>query len=93
MVWLAGVDGCPNAWIAAFVRADGDEMRIRVVPHFSEVIAAPEAPAVVAVDIPIGLPDRIGPLGRGPERTVRPLLGQRQSSVFSVPARGAIVPV
>ena len=40
--------------------------------------------------MPIGLPPRAGPGGRGPENAVRPLLGQRQSSVFSVPSRGAI---
>ena len=65
-------------------------MRIRIVPRFADVLAAPEAPAIVAVDMPIGLPDRIGPDGRGPERAIRPLLGARQSSVFSVPPRAAI---
>ena len=40
--------------------------------------------------MPIGLPARIGPGGRGPERAVRPLLGGRQSSVFPVPSREAI---
>jgi predicted RNase H-like nuclease len=40
--------------------------------------------------MPIGLPPRIGPGGRGPESAVRPLLGQRQSSVFSVPSRAAV---
>jgi len=40
--------------------------------------------------MPIGLPDRIGPDGRGPERAIQPLLGARQSSVFSVPPRAAI---
>jgi predicted RNase H-like nuclease len=54
------------------------------------VLVAVEAPAVVAVDIPIGLPDHIGPQGRGPERAIRSLLGARQSSVFSVPPRAAI---
>jgi predicted RNase H-like nuclease len=88
--WLAGVDGCRPGWIVALVRPAGDEARIRVVPHFADVLAAPEAPAVVAVDIPIGLPDRIGSDGRGPERAIRPLLGARQSSVFSVPPRAAI---
>jgi predicted RNase H-like nuclease len=44
----------------------------------------------VAVDMPIGLPERIGPQGRGPERAVRPLLGERQSSVFAVPSRRAV---
>jgi predicted RNase H-like nuclease len=32
----------------------------------------------------------MGPEGRGPERLIRPLLGARQSSVFSVPPRAAI---
>jgi len=88
--WLAGVDGCRAGWIVAFVRPTGDETRLRIVPRFVDVLAAPEAPARVAVDIPIGLPDRIGPDGRGPERAIRPLLGARQSSVFSVPPRAAI---
>jgi len=88
--WLAGVDGCRSGWAAAFLRPAGDEVRLRVVPRFADVVAAPEAPAIVAVDIPIGLPDRIGADGRGPERAIRPLLGARQSSVFSVPPRAAI---
>jgi predicted RNase H-like nuclease len=88
--WLAGVDGCRSGWIAAFVRPASEETRVRIVPRFADVLAASEAPAIVAIDIPIGLPDRIGPDGRGPERAIRPLLGARQSSVFSVPPRAAI---
>jgi predicted RNase H-like nuclease len=88
--WLAGVDGCPPGWIVAFVRPDGDEARIRIVPRFADVLAAPEAPAIVAVDVPIGLPEATGLGGRAAENAVRPLLGARQSSVFSVPARAAI---
>jgi predicted RNase H-like nuclease len=89
-VWLAGVDGCRSGWVAAFVRPAGEETRVRIVPRFADVLTAPESPAIIAVDIPIGLPDRIGPEGRGPERAIRPLLGARQSSVFSVPPRAAI---
>jgi predicted RNase H-like nuclease len=48
------------------------------------------ANAVIAVDMPIGLPDRIRGAGRGPEQAIRPLLGPRQSSVFSIPARAAV---
>ena len=88
--WLAGVDGCSAGWVAAFVRPDGGDAHVRIVPRFADVLAAPEAPAIVAVDMPIGLPDRIGSDGRGPERAIRPLLGARQSSVFSVPPRAAI---
>jgi predicted RNase H-like nuclease len=89
-VWLAGADGCPAGWMTAFVRAAGGEVRTRVVRHFAAIAGAPEAPAVIAVDMPIGLPQRIGPGGRGPERAVRPLLGARRSSVFPVPSRAAI---
>lgn len=89
--WLAGVDGCKSGWIVAFVRAAGDEAHIRIVPCFADVLAATEAPTVVAVDIPIGLPERVGYGGRAAENAVRPLLGARQSSVFSVPSRAALM--
>jgi len=89
-VWLAGVDGCPTGWLLALVRPAGTEVRIRIVPRFADVLAAAEAPAVVAVDMPIGLPERVGAGGRAAENAVRPLLGARQSSVFSVPSRAAI---
>jgi len=88
--WLAGVDGCPKGWVAAFVRPSGDEVRVRVVANFVDILSIPEQPKIIAVDMPIGLPDRIGPEGRGPEKAVRSLLGDRQSSVFAVPSRGAI---
>jgi predicted RNase H-like nuclease len=88
--WVAGVDGCRAGWIAAFVRPQSGEVRLRVVPRFAEVTAAREAPAIIAVDIPIGLPDRSGLRGRAPEREVRPLVGQRRSSVFRVPSRQAV---
>ena len=88
--WLAGADGCRTGWVVAFVRPSGDDVRVRIEPRFADILAAPERPAIVAVDMPIGLPVRAGPGGRGPENVVRPLLGQRQSSVFSVPSRRAI---
>ncbi|MCE1235451.1 MAG: DUF429 domain-containing protein [Hyphomicrobiales bacterium] len=88
---LAGVDGCPGGWIACLVAADGPlAPEIRVVARLVDLLEGPDAPAIVAIDMPIGLPDRIGPGGRGPERLVRPMLGERQSSVFSIPSRAAV---
>jgi predicted RNase H-like nuclease len=89
-VWLAGVDGCPGGWIAAFVRPVGDDGALAVFTRFADVLAAAQRPAIVAVDIPIGLPERASAGGREAENAVRPLLGARQSSVFSVPSRAAI---
>lgn len=40
--------------------------------------------------MPIGLPDVSQKSGRGPEALVRPLLGNRQSSVFAIPSRAAL---
>jgi predicted RNase H-like nuclease len=88
--WLAGVDGCRGGWIAAFVRGDGGAREPRVFARFADVLAAPEQPAIVAVDMPIGLPERAGPGGRAAANAVRPVLGARQSSMFSVPSRAAL---
>lgn len=86
---LVGVDGCPGGWLACLIDPTGARPpEIRLYPRFADLVA--EGPAIVAVDMPIGLPDRIGPGGRGPERLVRPLLGMRQSSVFSIPSRAAV---
>jgi len=89
-IWLAGADGCPNGWIVAFARPAGEQVHVRIAPRFADVLAAPESPAIIAVDIPIGLPARVGYGGRAAEDAVRPLLGARQSSVFSVPSRAAL---
>jgi predicted RNase H-like nuclease len=86
--WLAGVDGCKAGWIAIFVRAEGSEAKVEIFPRFADVLKA--SAAIVAVDMPIGLPARVGYGGRTAENAVRPLLGARQSSVFSVPSRAAI---
>ena len=85
---IVGVDGCPAGWIAVFREADGDPS----TAVFSTFAALTEAfpAAIIAVDMPIGLPEFSGKGGRGPEALVRPLLGPRQSSVFSIPSRSAV---
>jgi predicted RNase H-like nuclease len=88
--WVAGLDGCRNGWIAVIITASHANARVRFVKNLMEIVAAPEAPAIIAIDIPIGLPERSGPRGRTPDRLVRALLGVRQSSVFSIPSRAAV---
>ncbi len=89
-LWLVGMDGCRAGWVAALIQPTGNDVRIRVMPRFADIAKAPEKPAVIAVDIPVGLPDHTGPGGRDAENAIRPLLGARQSSVFSVPSRAAL---
>jgi predicted RNase H-like nuclease len=89
--WVAGVDGCPGGWVAVTLALDGAaEPLLTVHPTFGGVLDSQPGAAIVAVDMPIGLPDQVGPGGRGPETLLRPLLGARQSSVFSVPSRAAV---
>lgn len=91
MGWVAGVDGCKAGWIAAFAdQAGRDPPVFRVFARWSDLLAGLPVPELIAVDMPIGLPDRIAGSGRGPEQAVRALLGERQSSVFSIPSRDAV---
>jgi predicted RNase H-like nuclease len=90
--WVAGVDGCPAGWAVVYRRLDGGTpSEFAAAPNFAAILDDVREPAIIAVDMPIGLPDRTGRGGRGPEATVRPHLGERQSSVFSVPSRPAVM--
>lgn len=86
---VVGVDGCPGGWIAVW-RHEGGDPSVLVFARFAGLLDAFAEEAIIAVDMPIGLPDFSRHGGRGPEALVRPLLGQRQSSVFSIPSRGAV---
>jgi predicted RNase H-like nuclease len=88
--WLAGVDGCVGGWVVALADRHFTAIALRQINSFAELFCDGGGPSVVAVDMPIGLPEQTGPKGRTPERLVRPLLGARQSSVFSIPSRAAV---
>jgi predicted RNase H-like nuclease len=86
---FVGVDGCRGGWIAVVLRTD-ETPAVSVHADFEAVMEAAGVRAFVSVDMPIGLPDFVGAGGRGPERIVRRFLGERQSSVFSIPSRAAV---
>lgn len=85
---ICGVDGCRAGWVAVHGRIDTPALS--VFSDFAGLLAALDPATIIAVDMPIGLPDRVSGGGRGPEQAVRPFLGQRQSSVFAIPARPAV---
>ncbi len=87
---IIGVDGCPGGWITVSSGQPEDLPRVAVHPDFETLVAAYPVTAIIAVDMPIGLPERASLGGRGAEQAVRPYLKQRQSSVFSVPSRSAV---
>ena len=84
MTQVAGVDGCPKGWIA-IVLEGGRFERAEFASTFSELLIHLTDPQVIAVDIPIGLPDGSEP--RAADIEARKLLGRRGSSVFATPPR------
>jgi predicted RNase H-like nuclease len=86
---VAGADGCKAGWIAV-IDAPPASMSVSIFRRFAGLVEALPADAVIAVDMPIGLPDFTAKGGRGPENLVRRVLGERQSSVFSIPSRAAV---
>jgi predicted RNase H-like nuclease len=90
VVWVAGVDGCPGGWLAAFMHPRGNEARVRFVRTFREILRGPERPSVIAVDMPIGLPKVTPTRGRKADREARRPPTMRRSSVFRIPSRAAI---
>jgi predicted RNase H-like nuclease len=89
-VWLAGVDGCKGGWVVAFGQLDGKTQKPRFVSTIDEIVYSDERPAIIAIDVPIGLPKCSPVGGRGPEPELRKILKGRASSVFRVPSRSTI---
>lgn len=87
---VAGADGCPGGWLSVFWNGEpAAEPTARVIPRFAQLLET--SAEVVAIDMPIGFPDWSGPGSRKCEVAVRARLGQRQSSVFAVPSRAAVM--
>ncbi|MEO1695074.1 MAG: DUF429 domain-containing protein [Pseudomonadota bacterium] len=90
-VWVAGVDGCPTGWVVVLRPLDDPAAaRVQHVATFPDILALPEQPAVIAIDIPIGLPDSVTTGGRDADIQARRVLGKRQSAVFAMPSRAAV---
>jgi predicted RNase H-like nuclease len=85
--WVVGVDGCRAGWVAVVLQQGAWKLDVRLCSSFVAVLALRPSPAVVAVDIPIGLLETPMPGGRLCDRQARRLLGRRASSVFTPPSR------
>lgn len=81
---VAGVDGCPDGWLYVLEAGPG-RLDTGVAPDLSTLLDVLAPPTVVAVDVPIGLPEK-GP--RACDGAARDLLTwPRTSSVFPAPIR------
>jgi len=90
MTWIAGADVFKRGWFVVLADLSNARWEARQLPDITSVIALPENPKIIAVDMPIGIPDVTKPGGRECERLARTLLKGRTSSVFSVVGRKAL---
>lgn len=89
--WVLGLDGCKSGWVGVFLDASGKaDPVLRLFPTITDALEAPENPAIIAIDIPIGFEDISTGPGRECERLARKILKGRASSVFSSPLRVAL---
>jgi predicted RNase H-like nuclease len=83
---LVGVDGCAEGWIC--VIDDGTRIEAIVAPTLPHLLERLAPDAIVAIDVPIGLPE-FEP--RACDRHAPRLLGRpRGSSVFPAPVRASL---
>jgi len=79
-----------SSWVVVLRDPHTEAYLAHIVPSFRALLTLPEAPAIVAVDVPIGLLDSAVTGGRDCERRARQLLATRASSVFSSQTRPAL---
>jgi len=90
-MWVAGADGCKAGWVVALREVKSQRVETRLAVRIDEVLRQMPPPAILCIDIPIGLLDRAERGGRVCDMEARKLLGQpRGTSVFSPPARRAL---
>lgn len=89
MSWVAGIDGCRAGWIVVLLRRTQKTWthQVTLSPKFADILSLDPPPAVIAIDIPIGLLDQPQPGGRDCDRQARQPLGRRASSIFTPPTR------
>ncbi|MDH3234980.1 MAG: DUF429 domain-containing protein [Alphaproteobacteria bacterium] len=75
MTVVAGIDGCRGGWLMVRREPERGRADFVIFEHWRDLPAAD----MIAVDMPIGLPESGE---RGCDRMARKLLGKRRSSVF-----------
>lgn len=80
---VLGVDACKDGWVGIRLASGGAPTAL-CGASISELVAVAGSVSVVAVDIPIGLPNAGA---RTADQRARDFVGPRRSSVFATPAR------
>jgi predicted RNase H-like nuclease len=82
---VIGIDGCRKGWFG--IVTDGGGVEALFAPRVADLVASAGGVSAIAIDIPIGLPDRGV---RQADRAARERLGRLASSVFLTPVRAAL---
>jgi predicted RNase H-like nuclease len=82
---VAGIDGCPTGWLCLTRDQATGAIEARILAHIRELLELRPRPAVVLIDVPIGLPEA-GPRRCDQEARFR-LTTARARSVFPAPIR------
>lgn len=88
-MYVVGIDGIPNGWIA--VENRNGRISVERLGTIQDLLDRSSIPDIIAIDIPIGFLPAAQPGGRGCEQAARKFIGRwRSSSVFSSPCRAAL---
>jgi hypothetical protein len=83
---LLGVDGCRAGWLAIAAALEGPEVSCQLHQNAEALVASTDW-QLMAIDIPIGLPEQGS---RACDQEARSRLGARRSSVFPAPIRAVL---
>jgi predicted RNase H-like nuclease len=82
---VIGIDGCRKGWVG--IAAGGSGVEALFSPRVADLVASAGEVSAIAIDIPIGLPDRGV---RQADQAARARLGRLGRSVFLTPVRAAL---
>jgi len=55
--FIYGIDGCRGGWVVARSRPDFTGLHVEITSHLAPIFAKVGARTIVAIDIPIGIPE------------------------------------
>ncbi len=85
------MDGCSKGWVVACRDLDHpEEVEVTVKRDLAAILDEEPRPGLIAIDMPIGLPDQVGRGGRTAETLAREIIGPLRSSVFPTSARSVV---
>ena len=87
MPTIIGLDGCSAGWVSASKNLKTSKVELRLIDRLEQINHIYDEPKIIAIDMPVILEN--GP--RSVDQKARKLLGKRASTIFSAPAKDALI--